>query len=223
MCIRINDENSIYFKPGKGLRQGDPLSPLLFNLVADIFTRMLIKAARHNLISGLLPHVIDGGVISLQYADDTLLFLKDDLDMANNMKWILLCYEQMTGMRINFDKSDLLTIGLEDSRINEYAKIFCCKKGEFPIKYLGVPLHYSNLRKEDLQPIVDKIICRIAGWKGRLLSYAGRLLLLKACLASIPIYLMSIIKFPKWAISMINSQMSHFLWNNNEDSQISSS
>jgi hypothetical protein len=172
------------------------------------------------MISGLLPHVIDGGVISLQYADDTLLFLKDDLHMANNLKWILLSYEQITGMRINFDKSDLLTIGLEDSWINAYAKIFCCKKGDFPIKYLGVPLHFSKLRKEDLQPIVDKIISRIAGWKGRFLSYAGRLILLKVCLASIPIYLMSIIKFPKWAISMINSQMSHFLWNNNEDCHI---
>lgn len=55
ICIRLNDENSIFFKPGKGLRQGDPLSPLLFNLVADVFTRMLMKAARQNLITGLLP------------------------------------------------------------------------------------------------------------------------------------------------------------------------
>jgi uncharacterized protein YaaN involved in tellurite resistance len=81
-----------------------------------------------------------------------------------------------------------------------------------------VPLHFTNLRKEDLQPIIDKIIKRIASWKGRLLSYAGRLTLLKAYLASVSIYLMSIIKFPKWAITMINSQMSHFLWNNNEES-----
>jgi len=81
---------------------------------------MLLKAARHNLISGLLPRAVDGGVISLQYADDTLLFLEDDLEKANNLKWLLLCYEQMTGMRINFDKSDLLTIGIEESRVNEY-------------------------------------------------------------------------------------------------------
>jgi hypothetical protein len=139
LCVRINDENSKYFKPRKGLRQGDPLSPLLFNLVAGIFTRMLIKAVRNNLIARLLPQVIDGGVINLQYADDTLLFLKDDLEMANNLKWLLLCYEQMTGMSINFDKSDLLTIGMEEDRMNDFAKVFCCKKGSSPLSIWGFP------------------------------------------------------------------------------------
>jgi len=61
LCIRINEENSSYFKPGKGLRQGDPLTPLLFNLVADILTRMLMKVAANGLISRLLPQVMDGG------------------------------------------------------------------------------------------------------------------------------------------------------------------
>ena len=88
---------------------------------------------------------------------------------------------------------------------------------DFPIKYMGVPLHFTKLRREDLQPVIGKIIKRISGWKGRLLSYVGRLTLLKASLASIPIYLMSIIKFPKWAVNMINSHMARFLWNNNED------
>jgi len=136
ICVRINDENSSYFKPGKGLRQGDPLSTLLFNLVADIFTRMLIKAARNNLVSGLMPQVIEGGIVSLQYADDTLLFLEDNIGKANNLKWLLLCYEQMTGMKINYDKSDLLTIGVDEERVNDFAKIFCCKIGEFTLKFL---------------------------------------------------------------------------------------
>jgi len=53
--------------------------------------------------------------------------------------------------------------------------------------------------------------------RGDFLSYASRLTLLETCLASIPIYLMSIIKFPKWVVNMINSHMARFLWNNNED------
>jgi hypothetical protein len=61
--------------------------------------------------------------------------------------------------------------------------------GAFPIKYLGIPLHYNKLSREDLQPLVNKIIKRIAGWRGKLLTKAGRIILIKTCLASIPIYM----------------------------------
>lgn len=71
---------SIYFVGGKGLKQGDPIFPLLFNLVADVFSKMLIKASHHGLISGLLTNIVPEGVISLQYADDTLLFLEDSYE-----------------------------------------------------------------------------------------------------------------------------------------------
>jgi hypothetical protein len=60
-----------------------------------------------------------------------------------------------------------------------------------------VPVHYEKLRKKDIQPLVDKITKKIARWKGRLLSYGARLALLRACIASIPIYLMLVIKFLK--------------------------
>ena len=44
-------------------------------------------------------------------------------------------------MKINFHKSDLMTINIDEEVANDFAQIFCCKKGGFPIKYLGVPLH----------------------------------------------------------------------------------
>jgi hypothetical protein len=90
---------------------------------------------------------------------------------------------------------------------------FCCRLGAFSFKYLGVSPHYDKLRREDIQPIVDKIIKRIADWKGRLLSYGARLILLKTCLASIPIYLIFVIKFPKWSVKAIKPQMANFFWN----------
>jgi hypothetical protein len=87
--------------------------------------------------------------------------------------------------------------------------------GSFPIKYLGIPLHciYDKHRREDIQPLIDKILKRIAGWRGKLLSYEGRLELTKSCLPSIPIYLLSFFKFPKWALEMINTQMANCFWN----------
>ena len=72
-------------------------------------------------------------------------------------------------------------------------------------------MHYTKLRKEDLQPIVDKLLKKVFGWRGKLLTHAARLELVRSVLASIPLYLLSVIKFPKWAIKLINSQMAHCL------------
>jgi hypothetical protein len=57
----------------------------------------------------------------------------------------------------------------------------------------------------------------VAGWRGKLLAYSSRLTLIKECLASIPIYLLSFIKFPKWEVKLIETQMAHCLWNSSED------
>ena len=87
--MRLNDENGPYFTVGKGLSQEDPLSPLLFNLVVDVFTKMLCKAANQGIIGGLLTDLDVGGIVSLQYADDTLLFLGNDMEKAKKIKWVL--------------------------------------------------------------------------------------------------------------------------------------
>lgn len=84
--MRINDTNETHFTRGKGLKQGDPLSPFLFNLVADVFTKMLSKAIQHDLISALFLDAIPGGVVSLQYADDTILFLDASFGPSRNLK-----------------------------------------------------------------------------------------------------------------------------------------
>jgi hypothetical protein len=62
--VRLNDENSDFFLTGRGVRQGDPISPILFNLVGDVFTKMLIKAAMHNQITGLMHEMILGPLVS---------------------------------------------------------------------------------------------------------------------------------------------------------------
>src|SRR4051812_1069778 len=159
---------------------------------------MLSKAADHSLIAGLCPEVCPGGIICLQYADDTILFLDNNLKQAKNLKIVLNCFEQVSGMRINYGKSELIPINMSEEEILPFSDSMDCCKGSFPIKYLGIPLHHEKLSREDIQPLIDKIIKRIASWRGKLLTYRGRLILIQACLASIPIYLLSFFKFPKW-------------------------
>ena len=71
------------------MRQGDPLSPLLFNLAADALAKMIQQAQRNGLIQGLIPEYVENGIAILQYADDTILCLQDEDDSAQNMKLLL--------------------------------------------------------------------------------------------------------------------------------------
>lgn len=69
-------------------------------------------------------------------------------------------------------------MNLEEESNHFVAHFFGCPISSVPIKYLGVPLHYDTLRRGDIQPLVDKIIKRIAGWRGKLLSHSGRITLI---------------------------------------------
>lgn len=89
MGIKVNDEIGKFFHTKKGLRQGDPLSPVLFNLMADMLAILVSRARNASQISGVVPHLVDGGLTILQYADDTILFLEDDLEQAKNLKMVL--------------------------------------------------------------------------------------------------------------------------------------
>jgi hypothetical protein len=152
----------------------------MFNLVVDVFTRILIKAATKNYIAGFMDSLYPEGIISLQYADETLLFLKHGFLEACHLKWLMVCFEQLSGMKNNYNKNDLIHVNLSEQEAQMYSVTFCCKVGSFPIKYIGVPLHHEKLKREDIQLVVDKTINRIPGWQGRLLSYGARLALLKA-------------------------------------------
>ena len=88
VCVKINDQTGPYFTSHKGVRQGDPLSPLLFNLVADCLTRLVRQAQENNMITGLASHLITNGVAILQYADDTIICLKDDIDKARTTNFL---------------------------------------------------------------------------------------------------------------------------------------
>jgi hypothetical protein len=111
VAIRMNDKEGPYFRIHKGVRQGDPLSPLLFNIVADGLALMIKKAQDEGLIKGLIPNLVDGGVVMLQYADDTIFMIQDDLESARNLKFILCMFEQMSGLKVNFHKSDIYCCG----------------------------------------------------------------------------------------------------------------
>src|SRR4051812_15109029 len=97
--VRVNDDTGHYFQTLKGLRQGDPLSPILFNLVADMLAILIARAKEDGQVGGLIPNLVEGGVSILQYADDTIIFMEHDLQKALNMQLILCIFEQLSGLK----------------------------------------------------------------------------------------------------------------------------
>jgi hypothetical protein len=124
VAIKVNDDTGHYFRTKKGLRQGDPLSPMLFNTVADMLAIMIERANIDGQFEGVIPHLVDGGLSILQYADDTILFMEHDLE----------AFEQLSGLKINFHKSELYCFGEAQDQAQLYAELFGCNHDEFPIR-----------------------------------------------------------------------------------------
>jgi hypothetical protein len=116
---------------------GPPI-PLLFNTAIDNLAKIMIAQDQENrLITGLVPEYIENGVTILQYDDDTILCLKDDDEGARNMKLLLYLYEQISGLKINFEKSEVLTVSKDDQKMLAYSDMFNCAIGVWPINTWG--------------------------------------------------------------------------------------
>jgi hypothetical protein len=84
---------------------------MLFNIVGDMLAIMIERAKVDGQIEGLITHLVDGGLSILQYADDTIVFMEHDVEKAQNLKLILATFEQLSGLKINFHKSELFCFG----------------------------------------------------------------------------------------------------------------
>lgn len=89
---------------------------------------------------------------------------------------------------------------------------FQCPIKSFPCTYLGLPLNVRQIRRVDVQPLIDKIGGKLTAWKGRLMNKAGRLRLVNTVLSSIPTYFLTVFNLQKWAIKKIDKFRRSFLW-----------
>jgi len=148
-------------------------------------------------LSGVVPHLIDGDLSILQYADDTILFMDHNLEHAHNMKTILCAFEQLLGLKINFHKSEIFFFDEVKNYESQYMELFGCNPGTFPICYLGIPIHYRKLSNNDWMKIQERFEKRLSSWKVKNLSTGGRLTLINSVLSNLPMYMMSFFEIPK--------------------------
>ncbi|XP_074297251.1 uncharacterized protein LOC141627956 [Silene latifolia] len=204
------------FLPGKrGLRQGDPISPLLFTLCMEYLSRLLKAAYEY---PGFKYHPLCKSLklSHLMFADDLLLFCRGDIKSVMTFMEAFNCFSGASGLQISSEKSDIILNGLTPSTEDNILKYTGFKKGTLPFKYLGVQISHKRLTKLDCNVLVDWMLLRIRGWNKRKISYSGRLVLVKSVLATIHNYWSQIFILPMGVIDRIKALCRNFLWEGGE-------
>lgn len=158
--------------------------------------------------------VKEGGTIvnHLQFADNTIVFFDVNRDQVNYLRYILLCFGLMLGLRINFAKSSLFGISLQEN-LNTFASMLGCKQASWLTSYLGLLLDEKSFGKAKWEKLIEKCSNRLAYWKRKLLSKSGKLTLIKSVLSSFPIYLFLLFLAPCSITNKLDSIIRNFLWN----------
>jgi len=143
--ILINGSLFGFFSSSHGLRQGDPLSSLLFVLVMEALSRMMNATVDRGLLSRFSMGSRNNEELSvshLLFADDTLIFDKANSEQLQHLRCLFLCFEVGSGLKINLEKSEIVPVG-DVGDVEGLARILGCRVSSLPLKYLGLPLGAS--------------------------------------------------------------------------------
>ncbi|KAG9441971.1 hypothetical protein H6P81_017825 [Aristolochia fimbriata] len=180
--ISVNGGTFGYFRGSRELRQGDPLSPLLFNIVGEGLTA-LVRIARR--LDWIQPVISEDFLPLAQFADDTILFGVGTEDEILRWKALIGLFELASGQKVNWLKSAIYGFNLTRDSLEGMANLLGCRIGSLPDTYLGLPLFHGRITKPLWDPVIEKIQNRHSMWKRRMISKAGRLILINSCLLGI--------------------------------------
>lgn len=210
--VLVNGSPTEPFKLERGLRQGDPLSPFLFDIVVEPLNLLLQRAISLGLWEGVEISK-DGLKLShLQYADDTVIFAPQNIEALMNIKKTLIIFHLASGLQVKFFKSSIIGINVEESWLKMAAKTLQCRIGHLPFLYLGLPIGGCTTRLSSWESVLERMRNKLASWKGKCLSIGGRITLIKAALSSLPLYYMSLFPIPKGIVEKIVKLQRQFFW-----------
>ncbi|CAO2832492.1 unnamed protein product [Amaranthus hypochondriacus] len=209
--LLIKGSPSEVFTPTRGLRQGDPISPLLFVIGMEYLSR-LMQVAGQNTAFKYHPRCKGLRLNHLLFADDLMLFCNGDPQSAHMLYQGLQSFADSSGLQPNSAKSAIYIAGIPDAVKHEIAEMVNLPTGVLPFKYLGIPLTAKRISTADCDTLVDKMTARISSWCSKSLSYAGRLQLVSSVLINICTYWCQLFILPKSVIRKINPICRSYLW-----------
>ena len=205
-----------WIHPQRGIRQGCPLAPLLFILAADTLAVCTERLCMGGLLAGFQTAGWPGGVPLLQYADDTIFFIEGSVAATEKVSALLDLFSDFSGLSLNRAKSTFIGFGMSAEERDRCARILDTPTGSLPIRYLGLPLVEGRITTREWQPVLEAMERRLGGWRARLLSRGGRLVLLKSVLSAIPTYFMSVFSLPVGICKRMEAIMRRFFWHRAE-------
>eukprot|EP00253_Pinus_taeda_P024057 PITA_24057 len=209
--ILINGIPSSTFRPSRGLRQGDPLSPFLFIIMAEGLGRSLHSAIHSNALKGISLHGAPT-VSHQQFVDDNMIFGHSSVQEARSLNSLLNNFSTASGACINRTKSQIFFFNTHPTTQRYIARILGFSIASLPSKYLGAPLIESARKHSSWISLLEKLESRLLLCTHRCLNMASRLVLIKVVLQSMPLYLFSILAAPKWVLKAIKKLQRNFLW-----------
>jgi hypothetical protein len=218
--ILVNGQPSPSFKPQRGIRQGDPLSPYLFILCADVFSGLITKSQNLSLINGIVIAHDAPKISHLFFADDSIIFCKASKDEAIQLKAIFDEYQRISGQMINMTKSEMTFSPLIHNNIkNDFQNVLHFTITNNIAKYLGMPTQIGQSKQAGFNFILDKLKSKLKGWKERFLSSAGRGILISVVIQALPTYIMSCFLLPKAMCEKIEQAICKFWWGSTDNQQ----
>jgi hypothetical protein len=212
LSVLVNGSPTREVNIARGLKQGDPLAPFLFLLVAEGLGLLITRAVSLGFFKPFVIKNTEVSISHLQYADDTLFIGEACVENLWCVKAILRWFELMSGIKVNFAKSRLMGVNIEDSFMSIAAKFLNCKLGKLPFTYLGLPVCANPRREATWEPMIEVLNKRLNSWKNRFVSLGGRVILINSVLAAIPIFFLSFMKMPTKVWKRIVSIQRNFLW-----------
>jgi len=210
---QLNGSAQGLITPQRGLRQGDPLSPYVFILCSEVLSGLCIKAQRENNLTGIKVGKKSPRLNHMLFADDTMFFCKSDAKECTALLDILHKYEVASGQKINSQKSAVTFSAKTQATEKDRVKMHMGIPNEGGSgKYLGLHELFGRKKKDLFNMIVDRIRQRACSWSSKFLSAAGKVIMLKSVLASMPAYTMSCFKLTGSLYKRIQSALTRFWW-----------
>lgn len=185
--LNVNGERIGYFYGGRGLRQGDPISPYLFTMAMEVFNLLMKKNIRDAEDFTYHQGCRKLKITHLGFADDLIVFSHGDCNSVKVIKKTLDEFSQFSGLKVNMQKSTIFFGGLSIPEQVNIVQILLFTIGKLPVRYLGVPLITKKISVTECKPLVEKVRSRVQDWRNRTLSYAGRLQLFASVLSSLQV------------------------------------